>query len=221
MTVDQEFSRFLKVQKGQYIYKEKIDWERIDSFLEQLSLFDLYSLDTDQKKKSFWINLYNGLTNYWIIKKGIKKKMKEDPRIFVYYKVNIGGLRFSLDNIEHGILRRNTRTSYWPFSQFMFWDRRRKLLCDEVDYRIHFALNCGANSCPVIAFYNQEQIETLLDLATSNFVGSEFEVNEKSKTISCSRIFSWYKKDFSNEYLNDPKYREYKIVLKPYDWSIH
>ena len=37
---------------------------------------------------------------------------------------------------------------------------------DVIDFRIHFALNCGAKSCPPIAFYSYDKINDQLDLAT-------------------------------------------------------
>jgi len=135
--------------------------------------------------------------------------------------MNIGGLKWSLDNIEHGILRCNAKVKYWPLPQFLPWDKRRKHICSHLDYRIHFALNCGANSCPPIAFFDVVGIEEQLNLAEDNFTSQEFNVNDEDKTILCSQIYSWYQKDFIQVYLNDSKYSDYTVVLKDYDWSIH
>lgn len=37
---------------------------------------------------------------------------------------------------------------------------------------------------------------------------------------TCSALFDWYKQDFQGVYLNDPKYKDYTIQLKEYDWRI-
>ena len=41
--------------------------------------------------------------------------------------------------------------------QWMPWDARRCLVVRPMDLRIHFALNCGAASCPPIRFYKRPQ----------------------------------------------------------------
>ena len=87
-------------------------------------------------------------------------------------------------------------------------------------FRIHFALNCGALSCPPIAYYQAERIDQQLGMAMDSFVGAEFIVNEVSKTIICSSLFDWYRADFVGVFLNDPRYRGFQVQLKPYDWSI-
>ena len=56
----------------------------------------------------------------------------------------IGKFVFSLDDIEHGILRSNR---VHPTSKVVFFDaddERLKLSVKSFDCRIHFALNCGA-----------------------------------------------------------------------------
>lgn len=219
-TLDQRFSKLLKTQKGHYLQGELVDFGAIDCALKELEQYDLSTLVSDRQKKAFWVNVYNGLTNYWMIRKRIRRSMKEDLRIFVYNQVKIGGFKFSLDQIEHGILRRNAKVKYWPLPQFMPWDRRRAFICAQLDYRIHFALNCGANSCPAIAFYDPENIENQLAQAEAIFAETEFIVDEELCTLTVSKIFQWYQKDFKNIYLNDPKYAAFEVISKPYDWQV-
>ena len=46
-----------------------------------------------------------------------------------------------------------------------------------------FALNCGAKSCPPIAFYNAADIDAQLDLATQAFLEGESEFDDEQKII--------------------------------------
>ena len=62
-------------------------------------------LPADDEKKAFWINLYNGFT---------QAKLKKDPAkyksrsaFFTAKDISVAGKTFSLDDIEHGILRRS------------------------------------------------------------------------------------------------------------------
>ena len=73
---------------------------------------------------------------------------------------NIGGLVYSLNDIENGLLRGN-RVSAVPLTSVPFPDQNdpRKNLMLNCDPRIHFALNCGAVSCPPIAVYSCDSEE--------------------------------------------------------------
>jgi len=56
----------------------------------------------------------------------------------------INELEFSLDNIEHGILRGNKRHPSALSPPFSKDDPRVRFAMKECDPRIHFVLNCGA-----------------------------------------------------------------------------
>ena len=62
---------------------------------------------------------------------------------------NIGGFAFNLNDIENGVLRAN-RVSAVPMTSIPFGpsDPRLQISLKVVDPRIHFALNCGAQSWP-------------------------------------------------------------------------
>ena len=62
------------------------------------------------------------------------------------------------------------------------------------DPRYHFAVTCGAASCPPIAVYRAASIDVDLDLAARNFVNQE--VVAAGGRLACSRIFKWYRDDF-------------------------
>lgn len=215
-----QFSQDLKKIQYQYLSQGSCDDKRINEHLQALAIMDLSSLQTDANKIAFWINVYNGLTNYWVIKKQIKKSMMEQPFLVMFSKVVIGGHRFSLDDIEHGVLRRNRRSLYKLCKQFSKRDPRQAFLVKQLDYRIHFALNCGAKSCPAISFYDAQYLEEQLNIAEENFVEQEFLVDHEKKTLSCSKIFWLYKKDFTNVYVNAPQYKTYKVSYRKYDFSI-
>lgn len=66
----------------------------------------------------------------------------------------IGAEIFTLDDIEHGILRSNSNMN------MQLGDSRMKFIMDKpLDPRIHFTLNCGAKSCPPILVYTPELLD--------------------------------------------------------------
>jgi hypothetical protein len=93
-------------------------------------------------------------------------------------------------------------------------------MVNRLDYRIHFALNCGAQSCPAIAFYDEVSLEEELHLAEISFTSQEFNVVTSERMLVCSALFEWYREDFGNQFLNDPLYQDYKVTLTAYDWRI-
>ena len=110
---------------------------------------------------------------------------------------NIGGEVYSLNEIENGLLRGN-RLSAVPFTKLPFHsstDSRRALMLS-CDPRIHFALNCGAVSCPPIAVYSGDSLDSQLDDATKGFLEGNTKVNTTDNSISLSMLFKWYKEDF-------------------------
>jgi hypothetical protein len=62
------------------------------------------------------------------------------------------------------------------------------------DPRYHFAISCGAASCPPIGVYRAAAVDAQLDRAARGFVNQE--VTLAGRRLACSRIFKWYRRDF-------------------------
>lgn len=180
-------------------------------------------LNTDDQKKAFWINIYNAYFQILAARDQVGK-----PDIYRNPLVQIAGQRFSLDDIEHGILRKYRYKPALGFLPNLFAKRIiKQLAVNEIDYRIHFALNCGAVSCPPIAFYHAEKIESQLELASRSFLESETEVFAEKKEIHVSRLMRWYLGDFGGfrgirrvlkQKLNLETGSQ-RLVFKPYNWD--
>jgi len=163
--------------------------ERMHSFtLKEL----LDELDNDNKKKAFWINCYNAF--YQILRKELKL-----PKEKIYFEkvIQIAGQEFSLDEIEHGILRRYKFKYALGFISNPFAPTRiKQLAVNDLDYRIHFALNCGAKSCPPIAFYKSADLDYQLDTATQSFLEGETKYDDANKELHTTALFQWFRFDF-------------------------
>ena len=210
--LSQQFSKQLKVASAKFLAGQAVNKAALEAHLPQLATVPLAALTTDTHKKAFWINIYNGLTNLLIVQLGIQGSMKAVEGVYSRYTFIIGQYQWALDDIEHGLLRRNARPRLEKN------DPRHALMVQQLDHRIHFALNCGARSCPPIAYYTAEQLDQQLHLAEQSFAEQEFVVNHQLKTISCSALFDWYRADFGAHYLNNPAYAGYTVTLRPYNW---
>ncbi len=152
-------------------------------------------LNNDNTKKAFWINLYNASTQV-LLSKNIKK-YKDRSSFFGDKQIEIAGERLSLDNIEHGILRHSKIKWSLGYLNKLFPSAfEKKNRVDTLDYRIHFALNCGAKSCPPIAFYQPLQINKQLDLATQAYLAGDVEYDEAKNTVLLPAIMGWFRANF-------------------------
>lgn len=202
---------------GNVDYRKLRDTEAYQSFQRltwQLHRFPLDSLKTRDQKLAFWINIFNVLVIDSVIQFGIKKTVHEKTGFFVKAAYIIGGYRFSMDDIEHGILRNNQGNPAIPGPQFSPNDPRTALVIKPFDPRIHFTLVCGAKSCPPIGFYRDDNIDQQLDLATANFFSSEVEVDLTAKRIALSQIFRWFAPDFGGSLLNQAGQGNFTSVLR-------
>jgi hypothetical protein len=105
-----------------------------------------------------------------------------------------------LDDIEHGILRRSkVKWSFGYFNKLFPSAFEKKHRVDTLDYRIHFSLNCGAISCPPIAFYKPEQLDKQLEVATKVYLSGEAAYNEADNTVALPALMGWFRGDFGGK----------------------
>ena len=101
-------------------------------------------LNTEDKAKAFWLNLYNTFVAY---------SLGQDPGQFddrgQFFKnefIIVAGQPLSLDDIEHGIIRHSrNKLSMGYLGKVSVSEFEKKFRLAEIDWRVHFALNCGAN----------------------------------------------------------------------------
>ncbi len=190
-----------------------------------------------EQRIAFWINLYNALILDAVISFEIEGSLLSDRGFFRRAAYNVCGLRFSADDIEHGVLRGNRPHPLTRLKAFGPADPRLKAAIVPPDPRLHFALVCGAKSCPPIAFYDGEQIDAQLDQAAASFLnhgGARYD--PETKTLWLSKLLDWYKVDFGGregvletvrKYIKDPEARsaiasgELQVRFLEYDWSVN
>lgn len=166
---------------------------------------------TREEKLAYWLNVYNATAMKMIIDEYPIKTINdlEDPWKRKAFKTN--NVRYSLDDIEHKILRK--------FG----------------DPRIHFLLNCGSVSSPRLwnMAYTSDNINEALEDRTKEFINDPQRNLINSSIVKVSMIFKWYEKDFEAngmdviDFING--YANVKINLKKlesnnyisYDWDLN
>ncbi|MEK7226055.1 MAG: DUF547 domain-containing protein [Bacteroidota bacterium] len=211
-------------EKLLYAVKTESATDSLEKELASLKMDNVITgLSNDAARKTFWINIYNSYYQVLAIR---EKKVK--PKIFTDKSILVAGHSFSLDDIEHGILRKYR----WKYSmgylpRFLPSKLIKRLAVSRIDYRIHFTLNCGAKSCPPIAFYKYENLEQQLAIATKSFLKSETDVDTTGKVLHTSKILQWFKGDFGGKRkirsllstVFDRDFSGYTVKFKDYDWD--
>lgn len=193
-------------------------------------------------KTSFLINVYNLMIKYAQIKVGVASSNITRASFFTGVRVNIGGQLFSFHELENGLLRANAVPPYSVSKLFTVKDPRLSLALGEVDPRIHFALNCGAKSCPPVKKFTPSDLEEELRIVAMAFCeqNENAHINEEKKQVHLSTIFKWYRADFAKsnallprallpylrgekkeslERLLEKNEKSIKVMFNDYDWG--
>lgn len=195
-----------------------------DISLEELAI----RLDTDAKRKTFWINVYN---SFIII------ILQKDPALYAHRttfftqkRINIAGNTFSFDDIEHGIIRRSKLKIGMGLIENPFPGKMEQLLrVEKTDPRIHFALNCGAGSCPPVRIYHTDTIDQELDEATKDYLSRTMKYDSETQVLTTTPLMSWFSGDFGNKKGILAWYKKFdlldadaqpKIKCHAYDWTL-
>jgi len=171
----------------------------IDRALAQLGPAELATaLDGDDPRLAFWVNVYNAT---------VQRALAENPdqyesrrQFFGKPLVTVAGEPLSLDDVEHGILRRSYSKYTLGYVRSPFRDGfAEQQAVSERDPRIHFALNCGAESCPPVAAYTRDGIGDQLDWAAGGYLDRTVEYDPAAGRVTVPRVMLWFRGDFGGK----------------------
>lgn len=193
---------------GRVDYKSlKINRLELDSVVAKMEVGPPADTASKNEKLAFWMNAYNVFTLKLVVDNYPLKRITDldGGKTWDVRRIEIGGKKYSLNDIENVILRPRFK-----------------------DARIHFGINCAAKSCPPLhnQAFSAENVQSLLTVRTRKFIRSS--ANELAENqVTVSKVFDWYAADFGSlvEFLN--RYSKVKIAadaavsFKDYDWSLN
>jgi hypothetical protein len=174
------------------------------------------------EQRAYWINLYNALTIKVVLDHYPVETIQDidiSPGFFESGPwgkklLKIRGERFSLNDIEHRILR--------PIWQ---------------DPRIHYAVNCASFGCPNLLPkpFEATRMNQQLDTAARDFINHDRAVWFDGDDLGASSIYKWFSEDFGGNDRNIlehlKKYaapnlrarlnKKRDINVYHYDWSLN
>ena len=156
----------------------------LNTYLTYLGKGDPAKATTKEAKLAFWINAYNALTLEGILREYPTNTIRDHTAALFGYNIwedlplRVGAGEYSLDTIEHKILRKLGEP------------------------RIHFAIVCASVGCPTLRneAYTPEKVgEQLADQARDFFARPKhFTFDPATRTVSISKIFEWFGEDFGD-----------------------
>lgn len=180
--------------------------------LTALQESDPAQFGSQAEQMAFSINAYNFLTIDLIVREDERDSIKNLGSLFTSpwrkYEWTIAGQSYTLDQIEHEILR--------PMG----------------DARIHFAINCAALSCPDLRDepYKASILDAQLDeqvRLTLNNPSKGFRM--ENEVVYVTKVMDWFSEDFDNgdlsswlsRNLNAPLDQNTRVDVMNYDWSLN
>ncbi|MGB0862759.1 MAG: DUF547 domain-containing protein [Saprospiraceae bacterium] len=186
----------------------KRDKAKLQQYLDLLADNSPTSSMSKNDQIAYWINAYNAFTVDLIVDNyPISSILKLDGGKTWYVKrITIGGKKYALNDIEKNIL----------IGRFK-------------EARIHFAVNCAAQSCPPLRnrAWKGSSLNSDLDRASKAFIKNNKHNQISKKKAKLSRIFDWYKGDFGNvntfinKYSNRSITGKTKVSFNEYNWDLN
>ena len=180
-----QFTSFLKkhVSKNGFVNYKTLtaDSSSLNSYIQLLSKNTPGAGWTEKEKLAYWINVYNAYTLRIVSRHypltsitTIKKTGAKD--VWAIKFIKIGGQLYSLNEIENEVIRKRFN-----------------------EPRIHFAVNCASYSCPNLLneAYTEVKLESQLESQTRKFINDPSKNKIGADQISISKLFDWYKADFT------------------------
>lgn len=183
--------------------------------------------EDEASRRAFWINVYNVLALH--AGRGRSSNRLLDVVEIFRTRYLVAGVPLTLDEIEHGMLRDGAANPAMPWARMRRTDPRRRWSLP-LDPRVHFALNCGAVSCPAVRVYEGADLDASLDLAEKSFLGAVSRFDAAAGVVETSRLLAFYAADFGGltgvrarvaRALSVPaaEIARARLAFVPYDWT--
>ena len=187
----------------------KSDKKNLDAYLGKLRENSPQSSWSKNQKIAYWVNIYNAFTIQKVVEKypNINSILDlENGKVWTTATINIANKDYTLDQIEKEILIKELK-----------------------EPRVHFAVNCAANSCPPLwnKAWEDSDLDKNLDTRSKEFLNNKNYNLLTFNELRLSKIFEWYAADFGNVFTFIRKYSKTAFTISPsvkyqeYDWKLN
>ncbi|MEM0962970.1 MAG: DUF547 domain-containing protein [Bacteroidota bacterium] len=171
------------------------DRSDLDAALGAIARQDPGALRTDAQRTAFLINAYNAHVLDRVLAHPRASNIERGDLFSAFFRtpIRVAGQSMTLDQLEHGVLRRQARVNGRSVPQ-----AARRLRPSRIDARIHAALNCAAISCPPLRSraYRASTLDRDLGRQFSAWLASDRAARMDGRTLVLSSLFDWFASDF-------------------------
>jgi hypothetical protein len=172
--------------------------QRLTDTLAALQTFDPKRVRIGAQT-AFWLNVFNAIVVRDAAELARASGPREVERFFESPRANVGGLAYSLDDIEHGLLRGNVPKFGGRRAPMRPDDPRRAYTPLAYDERMHFGLYCACRSSPPLRAFGGGLLDEQLEQATEGYLRREVRVEQQGALVILPRQFYWYGADFGGD----------------------
>jgi hypothetical protein len=172
--------------------------ERLETALAALAAFDPRRA-TIPVSIGFWLNAYNACVLTGVLEVGLPTSVNDIAGFFESECLRIAGLGFSLDDIEHGLLRGNVHKHGKLRGPMAKDDPRLAFTPLIYDERMHFALYSASRSSPALRAFHAGGLERELEDAAGEYLRKTVRVEQDGAILVVPKVFDWYAADFGGE----------------------
>lgn len=176
-------------------FARSAEYDELRTAAESLSRFDCAKLGIGQRMP-FWLNVYNALALDAVIARGVTDSLRSVGDFFGQSQYEVGGHAFSLDDIEHGLLRVNAPVKRGARKPMREDDPRQKLAPILFDERVHFGLYSACRSSPCLQVFADAELEAQLEAAARRYLAAHVRLANAGATLFVPKLFDWYEADF-------------------------
>jgi hypothetical protein len=179
-------------------FAESPEFDELRVAARALADFDCAGLHIGQRL-AFWLNVYNGLVLHAVVARRALSGVRAVGDFFTASQYMVGGHVFSLDEIEHGLLRVNAPRLAFGAKPLRRGEPRYALAPFIFDERVHFAMYSACRSSPAPAAYAAGNLAESLERATCAYLAAHVRLAADGAALVVPKLFDWYAADFGGK----------------------
>jgi hypothetical protein len=145
---------------------------------------------------AFWINVFNAGVLRDASELRLASRAREVQAFFERPRLRIGAHPYSLDDIEHGLLRGNVPKQGSRRAPMQRDDPRLEYMPMLFDERMHFAVHSACRSSPPLRVFESGKLDKQLEEATADYIRQTVRVERQGAVLVVPRLFDWFAEDF-------------------------
>jgi hypothetical protein len=210
---------------------------RLAACLAELEGFDIRRAHIPSQM-AFWINVFNAGVLRDASELRLAASARDVEAFFARPRLKVGAHGYSLDEIEHGLLRGNAPKPGGKRAPMERGDPRLEYMPILFDERMHFGLHAACRSSPPLRVFGGGQLDRQLEQATADYIRGSARVEKQGALLVVPRLFRWFAQDFGGESgivefvvariedeaaveMVDRRLGSVKLQYTEYDWTLN